>query len=318
MDLALCAAKKKYFVPYSTKPEYKDALLKVLQIEKPDLIHFQHDLELYSATRFRDEIEATGVKFYAPDNEVIDTCVHKHKTWVKFHEAGVPVPRNIVINNEDDLKAAFAELKDDEGKIWLRVAGIGAGGKGSFPTSDFMAAKKWIDSFNGWGDFLAAEMLTPNSVTWLSIWHEGELVVAQGRKRLGWAHSSRSISGVTGITKVGMACSIPEVDEIATRAIKAVTPKPHGIFGVDMTYDKKGVPNPTEINISRFFATILFFTEAGLNMPLILKDLALYGKFPCLSCKVNPLPAGLMWLRGMDSLPRLVTEEEMFRELILV
>ena len=28
-----------------------------------------------------------------------------------------------------------------------------------------------------------------------------------------------------------------------------------------------GVPNPTEINISRFFTTVRFFTEAGINFP---------------------------------------------------
>lgn len=49
-----------------------------------------------------------------------------------------------------------------------------------------------------------------------------------------------------------------------------------------MTYDKNGVPNPTEINISRFFTAIYFFTKAGLNMPEIYKDLAIYGEKPYL------------------------------------
>ena len=71
--------------------------------------------------------------------------------------------------------------------------------------------------------------------------------------------------------------------------LKAVSAKPHGIFGVDMTYDKNGVPNPTEINISRFFTTVLFFTEAGLNMPEIFKDIVLYNEFPRLKKKINPL-----------------------------
>ena len=50
------------------------------------------------------------------------------------------------------------------------------------------------------------------------------------------------------------------VDEIALRAITAVDGSPHGIFSVDLTYDDEGVPNPTEINIGRFFTTHLFFT----------------------------------------------------------
>ena len=44
---------------------------------------------------------------------------------------------------------------------------------------DYFFAKGWIERYNGWGDFVAAEMLTPDTVTWLSIWHEGELVFAK-------------------------------------------------------------------------------------------------------------------------------------------
>lgn len=316
MDLIMSNAHKKYLIPYSTKPEYKEALLKVLNAEKPDMIHFQHDLELYQAMKFREEIGQRGVKMFIPDNKVINTCVFKHKSYLKFKEAGIKVPENIVVNNEDDLRRAFCELKDEEGKIWLRVMSIGTAGKGSFPTNDYNSAKGWIDKQEGWGDFVAAEMLTPNSVTWLSIWHEGELVVAQTRLRKGWALSSRSISGVTGITRIGETYSNPLIDEISINSIKAVTSKPHGIFGVDMTYDKKGIPNPTEINISRFFATILFFTEAGLNMPEIFKDIALYEKLPKLEKKINPLRDGLLWIRSMDSHPKLTTLEEINKEII--
>ena len=85
-----------------------------------------------------------------------------------------------------------------------------------------------------------------------------------------------------------------------------------------MTYDHLGVPNPTEINISRFFTTVLFFTQAGLNLPLIFKNIALYNEFPALQKRVNPLPDGLLWLRGMDTRPRLMTQEEIEKEIIIL
>ena len=106
------------------------------------------------------------------------------------------------------------------------------------------------------------------------------------------------------------------VTDIAMKTVYAVDEKPHGIFGVDMTYDNNGIPNPTEINISRFFTTILFFTKAGLNMPEIFKDLALYEEFPKLEKKINPLPDGLLWLRGMDTEPVITTKEEIDKEII--
>ena len=183
------------------------------------------------------------------------------------------------------------------------------------PTNNFDLAKAWIDRHNGWGDFIAAQMLTSKTVTWLSIWYEGELVVAQTRARSGWIHGNRSVSGITGVTKVGRTISDPIIDEIALKSVYAVTDKPHGIFGVDMAYDCNGIPNPTEINISRFFTTILFFTEAGLNMPVIFKDLALYGRFPSLAKVINPLPDGLIWLRGMDTKPRLMTDIQIANEI---
>lgn len=314
-DLVLSAASKKYYVPYANDSAYKKRLLHILETEKPDLVHFQNDLEIYHASLFRDEITATGTKIFMPEHEVIDTCVHKYKSYLAFKAANVPVPVNSIIHDEDDLRAAFANLGDENGKIWLRNSSIGGGGKGAIPTADFGMAKAWIEHHRGWGDFVAAGMLTPETVTWLSIWHEGELVVAQSRKRRGWTHGNRSISGVTGVTKVGVTCENDEVTRIAIEAIKAVTAKPHGIFGVDMAYDKRGVPNPTEINISRFFTTVLFFTAAGLNMPEIFKDIALYGEFPQLKKKINPLPNGLLWLRGMDVEPRLMTQDAITQEI---
>ena len=78
-----------------------------------------------------------------------------------------------------------------------------------------------------------------------------------------------------------------------------------------MTYDFNGHPNPTEINIGRFFTTHYFFTKAGLNFPEIYCDIAIDNKFPNLEKKINPLPDGLLWIRGMDQAPVLTTIKEL-------
>lgn len=315
-DLILSQAHKKYYVPYANTPEYKDKLLEIINKENPDLVHFQNDSEIYHASLIRKDIEATGTKTFMPEHSVIDTCVHKDKSYQAFKDAGVVVPENITINTESDLKKAFKELGGTQGKIWLRDSGIGGGGKGALPTGDYNLAKAWIDHYKGWGDFIAAEMLTPRTVTWLSIWHNGELVVAQTRAREGWTHGNRAISGVTGVTKVGVTVSDEQVSKVAINTVKAVSEKPHGIFGVDMAYDINGIPNPTEINISRFFTTVRFFTEAGVNFPEIFKNLAL-GKSAGIDFgTVNPLQNGLMWVRGMDTEPKLIINESIEKEII--
>jgi len=308
-DVILSQAHKKYYIPYANTSEYRDKLLDILNKEKPDLVHFQNDLEIYHASLIRKDIAATGTNIFMPDHSVIDKCVHKYKSYQAFKEADIVVPENIVVDNVDDLKKAFKKLGNEQGKIWLRNSGIGGGGKGALPTADYALAKSWIDHYEGWGEFIAAEMLTPKTVTWLSIWHESELVIAQTRAREAWIHGNRTISGVTGVTKVGVTVSDEEVTRIAIKAVKAVDTKPHGIFAVDMAYDKNDVPNPTEINISRFFTTVRFFTEAGINFPEIFKNMALGRPINIEKGLINPLQNGLMWVRGMDTEPKLIVKE---------
>jgi carbamoyl-phosphate synthase large subunit len=317
-DLILSKAQKKYYVPYANTSEYKDKLIGILDKEKPDLIHFQNDLEIYHSSLIREAIKATGTNIFMPEHSVIDTCVHKYKSYLAFKSAGVIVPENREIKKEEDLKKAFKELSDSNGKIWLRDSGIGGGGKGALPTNDYALAKSWIDHYEGWGEFIAAEMLTSKTVTWLSIWYKGELVVAQTRAREGWTHGNRAISGVTGVTKVGVTVSDDRVTQVAINAINAVSDKPHGIFGVDMAYDRNGIPNPTEINISRFFTTVRFFTEAGVNFPEIFKQLALGEGLSVKKGLVNPLADGLMWVRGMDTKPLLIVEESIKKEIVFL
>lgn len=317
-DLILSNAHKKYLVHYANTNLYKPELFRVLNSEHPDFVFFINDLETNEISSYRDEIEKSGVKTFLPKHEVIETCINKYKSQIAWEKAGIAVPKNIFLSDETDLKKAFDTLADEDGKIWLRASSIGGGGKGSLPTNDYEFAKRWIERNHGWNDFVAAELLTPNSVTWLSVWYKGELVVAQTRMRKGWAHSSRTVSGVTGVTKVGVTVTDQTVTDVALASIYAIDKEPHGIYGVDMTYGKRGIPKPTEINISRFFTTILFFTKAGLNMPEIVKNIVLHNQFPVLSKKINPLPDGLIWFRGMDTVPRLMTQEQVEKELIFV
>lgn len=306
-DLFLANVDEKYPIPAALDPSYKDSLLRMLEKIRPDFIHLQNDYEVRAVSRLRDQVEALGVKHYLPAAETVENCVDKEKSYQIWQRAGLPVPKTMLLHSPGDLKKAFDMYGET---IWVRAIEGGAG-RGALPANDYDFAKIWIDRYNGWGEFTAAELLTKDTVTWLSIWHHGELVVAQTRRRLSWNFSNRTLSGVTGITGVGETYSDETVDRISRDAIFAIDSKPHGIFAVDMTYDKIGIPNPTEINIGRFFTTHYFFTKAGLNMPKIYCDIALDGNFPALQKRINPLPDGLIWIRGMDVEPALTTRCEL-------
>ncbi len=306
-DLFLADVDERYTIPAATEPSFKDTLLGMLAKVRPDFIHLQNDYEVRAVSRLREQIEALGVKHYLPAAETIENCVDKEKSYQIWQRSGIRVPKTMLLHSPDDLKKAFDKYGDT---IWVRAI-EGAAGRGALPADDYDFAKIWIDRYKGWGEFTASELLTKDTVTWLSIWHHGELVVAQTRRRLSWNFGNRTLSGVTGITGVGETYSDETVDRVSQDAIFAIDAKPHGVFAVDMTYDKNGIPNPTEINIGRFFTTHYFFTKAGLNMPQIYCDIALDGNFPVLEKKINPLPDGLIWIRGMDVEPVLTTRTEL-------
>jgi len=308
-DLFLADTDEKYIVPYAVEPHFFDRLEAVIKKSRPDFLHSQHDFEVRRISRDREKIQKLGVKLFLPSAQTVEDCVDKSRSYSIWRQAGLPVPETVVVSDENVLKQAFEAFG---GKVWLRAT-EGGGGRGALPTDSYDFASLWIDRFRGWGQFTAAKCMTSQTVTWLSIWYEGELVVAQQRKRRRWSFADRTLSGVTGITGVGETSSDPSVDDMALAAIRSVDSRPHGIFSVDMTYDEKGRPNPTEINIGRFFTTHYFFAKAGVNFAKIYKDLALYGKWPDLPKKINPLPDGLLWIRGMDVEPVLTTVEELKR-----
>lgn len=308
-DLFLANVDEKYVVPPALHPDYEARIIPLLKHCSPDFIHLQNDFEVRAISRLRDNLDTQGVKYFLPSVEVVENCVDKHKSWVIWKNAGIKVPETILLKSPEDLKKAFNLLGK---KIWIR-ANEGGGGRAALPADNYNFAKIWIDHFNCWGEITAAELLSKDSVTWLSIWHEGELIVAQTRKRLSWSFGNRTLSGVTGVTGVGLTCSDPTINKVAQDAIYAIDSHPNGIYGVDMTYDFNGFPNPTEINIGRFFTTHYFFTKAGINMPQIYCDIALDGRFPDLDSKINPLPDNLLWIRGMDADPVLTTLDELHK-----
>lgn len=306
-DLFLADTDEKYYVPPALDSLYTQAILNLLEKTKPDFLHVQHDYEVLAISCLRDEVKARGIKLFMPSTETIEKCTNKVMSYELWKKAGIRVPETVLLNSFPDLEFAFRSFGP---KVWIRAI-KGAGGRGALPTDNIEFARQWVDRFHGWGEFTASKCLTSGTVTWLSIWHSGELVVAQSRRRRSWNFGDRTLSGVTGITGVGETCSDEVVDKVAQDAILAIDQSPHGIFGVDMTYDHDGYPNPTEINISRFFTTHYFFTKAGLNMPEIYCNIALDGKFPDLERKINPLPDGLVWIRGMDVEPVLTTVKEL-------
>jgi len=292
-----------YLSPSCKDKNYIDYLNWIIKKHDLQFMHVQNDTELEVVSQYRNALRIT---LFLPSEETVSNCMNKFQSYSKWQKNGLTVPKTLLISNINDLTKAYKDLGD---KIWIRAIS-GAGGKGSLAPKDINQARAWIDFHSGWGNFTASQLLTPNSVTWMSIWNHGKLIVAQSRKRLYWELGRISPSGITGITGAGITVSDKAVDTIALQTIKSIDTKPHGIFSVDLTYDFTGIPNPTEINIGRFFTTHYFFTKAGINMPEIFVKLAYNENLPVIKRKINPLPPDLVWIRGVDFLPILTTRSK--------
>jgi len=299
--LAGAQTDERHLVPLASREDYIPVLQDLIAETGAQFLFAQPDCEITVISEHRRELD---ILTYLPSPETVRICQDKYETYRLWQEAGLEVPETRLVSSVTDLKLALVDF----GEVWLRPS-IGSAGRGALHTEDFEQARAWMDFNSGWGHYTIARYLSPQSVTWQSLWNRGELVVAQGRQRLYWEFGDRTVAGVTGITGAALTVADPVLDDIALRAIWAVDREPHGVFSVDLTYGRDGVPNPTEINIGRFFTTHFFFSLAGLNMPHMLVKLAFGEDPPPVSTRINPLPSGLAWIRGMDMEPVLTTAE---------
>jgi glutathione synthase/RimK-type ligase-like ATP-grasp enzyme len=289
-DLELAETDEKHVLPVADDPEYQSELYWLLNKRRPDFIHAQNDAEVEAISKMRHVIRGLGCRYFLPSHQTIQVCRDKWLSYQAWRDAGIKVPQTWL---------AGALVSPGE-PCWVRPR-VGAGGKGAFLAHP--GNEVWLDEPDGW---TAAEFLPGPTVTVQFIFHDSELVVGQGRRRLAWTHGDR------GSALVSETVSDSQVNTIAYQAVLAVDDHPHGIYGVDMAYDADGVPNPTEINIGRFFTTIEFFTQAGFNFPHVYVQMGMGNKVDCFS-RLSPLPAGLRWIRGMDRAPVLVGDPVEFR-----
>jgi len=291
---------ERYLVPRADDPNYITELNKIIQKTGAEFIHAQNDLEVYTISKHREEL---NIKTFLPSKMTVLVCQNKWESRKYWAGAGIEHPKTYLINNVVELSDKFAEIN---GTVWIRDI-KGAGGKGSLKTDSLEKAFNWFDYNNGWGHYTVAEYLSEKSTTFTTIWKDGVLIAGQGRKRLYWELGPAFISGVSGATGGGATDNDPQVVDMAVKSILAIDRNPNGIYAVDLTY-KDEVPYPTEINIGRFFTTHLFFARAGFNMAYIYTQIGFGEKVPVQ--KINPLKEGLVWIRGMDFEPVLTTEEE--------
>lgn len=267
-------------------------------------------MELDIVSRHRQRIPT---RTFLPEHDVVEACHDKMATNRRLADAGVPVPRSHRVDRLEDIDGALGELCGKSGKVWLRAI-RGAGSKAALPVRTPRHAREWIHYWRSTGrletsDFMLAEFLPGREYAFQSLWHEGQIVTSQARERLEYVFGNLTPSGQSSSPSVARTVHSDAVNDVATRAVRAVDPRPSGVFCVDIKENEDGVPCVTEINIGRFFTTSNFFAAAGCNMPHYLTRLAWGEPLPRLS-RYNAVEQGLYWIRLIDGGPVLVREQE--------
>jgi len=290
-------------IPLATREGYLSRLTEIIEDYEVDLVIPTHPTEVRALSALRDRLPSR-VKTFLPPHETILAGQDKFRSWELFTAAGVPVPRSIKISTPEDIERAFDELGPPP--IWLRGSGVPGSGIGvaSLPVKDVGVARAWVEHHEGWGLFMASEFLPGDNLTYLCVWRDGKLWASQTRKRIEYVIPHVSPSGITGAPAVCHTVDRPEVDAIGEATVRAVCPKPHGIFFVDLKSDDQGQPRVTEINSGRFGTTMHFYTAAGYNFPELAVDLAL-GRLPDEPVR-NPVAEDTWWIRTLDCGPVLL------------
>lgn len=299
--LELAQTDQKYLVPPVSDPGYLPTMNKIIDREKIDLVHTQPDVEVAFLAQYRDKLNA---KVFLPPTSEIDLCHDKLRFNEVLKQAGVGVPEAYHLVDDNAVERAVVALRENHSKVWVRAI-RGAGSKASLPISSAAQAKAWIAywvSEKGLRpeDFMASQFLPGREFAWQSLWHEGKLVSSQGRERVEYVFGNLTPSGQTSSPSVARTVSRQDVNAVSEAAVRAVSRRPHGVYGVDMKEDEAGRPLVTEINIGRFFTTSNFFAHAGLNLPEMYVRLGLGQAVGRDVQQYNPLPDDLYWVRMMD------------------
>lgn len=308
--LHLSDCDERAIIPRADAGGYLEALVALIQKYQVDAVHAQPDTDVRAVSRLRDQLPAAT---YLPSAEAIELAADKLSFADAMRAAGIAVPVAALVESEAHLADLVTTMLVEHPKLWLR-ARTGAGARASLPVrraEQAVAWVRWWTQERGMSaqDFMVSEFLGGREFAYQSVWQDGELLAGQARERVEYLYGHLTPSGQTSTPSVARTVAEPEVDRLAISAIKALDPRPRGVYCVDIKESSNGQAKVTEINAGRFFTTSNFFAHAGLNMPDMLMRCAL-GEHPP-SRGSSPLAPDLYWIRMVDMPYRLVPGDEL-------
>ncbi|MDA4137124.1 MAG: hypothetical protein OK449_09055 [Thaumarchaeota archaeon] len=292
--------------PRHSDPTFIPRVAAIVKEEKLQFLHAQPSSEAYVIAKSREKVPC---RVFLPDSRVMKVGQDKLLSQQALAKKKVPVARTQSLSSTSDIKDAFSELGSP---LWVR-ARHGAGGRLSLLCYNEREAAHWVELWVLKGskvdEFIVQEYLPGRNIAWDSIWHEGRLVTSYSRERLEYPFKHISPSGITGTPSVARIVVDDSVNEVAVAAVRAMDPKPHGAYSVDLKESSTGTMCVTEVDSGKFHSTMPlwgYIAVKHLRMPWYANLADLYVRLG-LGEEVKDsipstdlLPEGYYLLRDMD------------------
>jgi len=293
----------RYRTPKHTDPSFIPRINEIIEKESIQFVHPDAEVEAVVISKFRDRVKA---KVFLPSYEAMEVCEDKLLTAERLAPRNL-APKTIHVKSVEDVDRAFEELGSP---IWLRLKS-GAGGVGGLRCDNPEEAKIWMEIWvrkknRRVDEFIAQEYLPGRDFAWDSFWADGKLLFSYTRERLEYAFKHLTLSGVAGTPSVSRIVHDDRVNEVGYEAVKAIDPKPHGFYSVDLKEDASGGVKVTEVGAKLHttfslwsYAFAKVFGKEEYNVPYAYVKLA-FGEEPPELTPFNAFPEGYYSLRHID------------------
>lgn len=104
-NIGFCKADKHFVVPPANDPRYLEVLLDICKKEKIQILFPGSEPDLKSISDNRCIFEETGIFLPLNNKNIIDLCMNKKETFKKLESEGLPIPKTISIERNENLSS---------------------------------------------------------------------------------------------------------------------------------------------------------------------------------------------------------------------
>lgn len=304
--LACADVDASYLLPPPGEPGYLEALHEMIANERVTYVHPQPDADLVFLSEHRGELP--GV-LMIPDHADIVAAQNRLHTNRLLQAADVPVPTVVRLHDHIDAADALSEVGGRSGRGCVRTVKAQAD-IGTLPVGTGDQVSSWLKYWSAQSglpatEFVLSTLLPGRVFGFHSLWYEGRLMASVATERMESLFATQALPVLSASgPSVARTVHREDVNTLGSRAVQALSPRPHGPFTVILREDSHGQPCVTDVVAGRYPTTIDFLAAVGVNLPKYQMRLAYGATLPALP-RFDPVEDELYWVRGVDRKPHL-------------